>query len=133
MDPAGYNRYFLPRIQYGDRGAPKLYTVKEGPLSQYSEFLEHFRWYLENKCWAIAVNDEILYNGYIERTFRETILENMIIDKLHQNPESLFKDIKGKQKDVKIVLYMDDDELYFVIIHYYVSQEQIIVTEYASK
>ena len=131
MDPAGYDTQFLPRIQYGDRGPPKIYNIKEGALSQYSEFLDHFTWYLENKCWAIAVNDEILYNGYIERTFRETILENMIIDKLHQNPESLFSDIKEKRKDVKIVLYMGGYEPYFVILHHYVSQEQIIVTEYS--
>jgi hypothetical protein len=81
--------------------------------TEYINFCEFIEQVLSGDCWAVKVNDEILFNYFNEheKSYRDRILDDVIrqelIDDVHG---SLFVQLFRKNKDADIIIYMFGDE-----------------------
>ncbi len=72
----------------------------------FCEFIEHV---LSGDCWAVKVNDEILFNYFNEheKSYRDRIIDDVIrqelIDDVHS---SLLLQLFRKNKDADLIIYM---------------------------
>jgi hypothetical protein len=79
----------------------------------YINFCEFIEEVLSGDCWAVKVNDEILFNYFNEheKSYRDRILDDVIRQELIDDIDSsLFLQLFRKNKDVDIVIYMFGNE-----------------------
>jgi hypothetical protein len=127
MDPLNFAENDLPKIEYTEKHASKTYILNDS--NDYSKFKEEFLEYVSADCHAITLNDEIIYNGYKEKSVKETLQEDMIRNMIIENPHSLFVNIFRKNKDAHVIVYMFGNNPWFVAV-YYKSDLDILTIEY---
>ena len=92
--------------------------------TEYINFCEFIEQVLSGDCWAVKVNDEILFNYFNEheKSYRDRILDDVIrqelIDDVHG---SLFVQLFRKNKDADIIIYMFGDETWAYKIEFIVN------------
>jgi len=130
MDPPNFAENKLPKIEYFEMQRPKSYYIED--KKQYHDFKEEFISYVDADCHAIVVDDEILYNSYIEKSVRESIEDDVIRDKITANPHALFVNLFRKEKNAKVIIYMFGKYPWFVAIYYNAERKLIDVEYYKS-
>jgi len=131
MDPINFAEHNLPKIEYTVKDAPKTYNLIDS--NDYSKFKGEFITYVSADCHAITLDNEIIYNGYKEKSIRETLQEDMIRNMIIENPHSLFVNIFRKNTDAHVIVYMFSDNPWFVAIYYRSDLETLTIEYYKSK
>lgn len=80
--------------------------------NSYQEFQELLKEYLGSDCWALEMNDQMLFNHYMDeqRNIRETILDNIIRENILENPHSnllVYLHRLGQDSNIKIHMFQD--------------------------
>ncbi len=90
-------------------------------LDSYQEFQDLFKQYLEADCWALQIDEEYIFNNYLDdqRTLRENINDQIIRDKIIENPHSnLFVYLHRMHKNCEIKIHMFGDHSLLIRILY---------------
>ena len=120
----------LPKIDYTAMDTPsKCYCLNDE--IQYKELQEIILEHIEGDCWAVTVNDEILYNFYEQKSKREQILDSLVRNEIVENMHSsLFVELIRNKQDGKIVLYMFGYQATWFMIIYYSFARELFTVEY---
>lgn len=127
MDPVDYAIHSLPKIEYTEKLPSVTYAIID--REQYNEFKDDFISYISGDCYAITLNDEIIFNMYKEQLVRDDYLDEMIREKIIDTPDVLFNKIFRKNESARVIVYMSGEDPYFVAV-YYTPKYQIITVEY---
>ena len=127
MDPANFADHMLPKIEYTQLKAPFSYSVDSKPC--YDEFCQEFIACVSGDCHAITVNDEILYNSYESKSIRETLQDDMIREKIIENPHSLFVNLFRKKENAHVIIYMLGKTPWFLAVYYH-DEMRLLTLEY---
>jgi hypothetical protein len=127
MDPLNFAENSLPKIEYNEKHPSVLYYIDD--KKQYADFKKEFIDYVSADCHAITLDDEILYNSYNDKSVRERLQDDMIRDKIMENPHSLFVNIFRKRRDARVIIYMFGTYPWFIAI-YYNSARNLLTVEY---
>lgn len=92
---------------------------------EYGEFLEVVKDYVGGDCWAIKVNDEVLFDCYKDLSLKEQLQASILRDKIVDCPHLLFTDMFTKKKDSMIVIDMHSNAALVVKITYRASDETL--------
>jgi len=130
MDPPNFAENSLPKIEYNEKNRPMSYYIED--KKQYHAFKDEFISYVGADCHAIVVDDEILYNSYIEKSIRERLQDDLIRDKIITNPHALFVNLFRNGKNAKVIVYMFGNYPWFVAIYYNAERKLIDVEYYKS-
>jgi len=87
------NLHGIPQIDYTTNGEDNLEVENKcaGKYSNLEEFYKLFSELIGSDCWALKVNDEIIFNHYDKnRPLRERLCDNVIRENLIANPQNLF-------------------------------------------
>jgi hypothetical protein len=79
----------------------------------YLNFCEFVEEILSGDCWAVKVNDEILFNYFNEheKSYRDRILDDVVRQELIEDVHSsLFLQLFRRNKSADITIYMFGDE-----------------------
>ena len=119
MDPSGYAEHSLPKIEYIQKHPSVTFALND--RQQYNEFRDEISLYFSGDCWAITINDEILYNAYEEKSVKAQIQDEIVRGKIIENPLILLR------KAGRVIIYLFGDTPWFVAIHY---ENDIATVEY---
>ena len=97
MDPANFAEHNLPKIEYYEMKPSKTYSVKS--KSCYADFGDEFVECVSGDCYAITVDDEILYNAYEQKSIRDSLQDDSIRQMIISNPHDLFVKLFRKKKE----------------------------------
>lgn len=87
--------------------------------ASYADFLKDTTEIIESDCRAFIVDGEIFWNSYSNKTYLQTINEDIVRSHLIQNAHSLFCQINRSNKNVKIQIYMFPyDSAYCIWVSY---------------
>lgn len=120
----------LPKIDYTAMDTPsKCYSLNDD--LQYKELKENISEHIEGDCWAVTVNDEILYNSYEPKSPRDKILDSLVRNEITENIHgSLFVELIRSKQDGKIVLYMFGINATWFMVIYYSAVRELFTVEY---
>lgn len=107
---------YLPKIEYTEKRPSTIYIPDD--QKQYQDFLGRVQEFIVGDCWAIVINDEILFNSYKPMTVKEQIQDNIIRHELREYPNTIFIDMIKKKKNGRVDIYMYGDTPWFVVIHF---------------
>ncbi len=75
--------------------------------------------YVGSDCWAVVVDDEILFNNYDRIGMRDKIINNQIRDKIIENPHTnLLVNLLRNKKDSLIRIYLFGSQSWTLNIEY---------------
>jgi hypothetical protein len=120
----------LPAVEFNEKRDPENYHAKV-PY-RYEAFLERMRELLVGDCFAVTVNDEVVYNRIAQKPIRERILDTVVRDAFMANPHAIFGPVLDKYQNSIIKLYMYSDAPWFVYIVYNPDTEVFRVSYYKS-
>ena len=100
-----------------------IYHVKN--TDEYADFLETLKEYVGGDCWAIKVNDEVLFDCYKDLSLKEQLQASILRDKIVDCPHLLFTDMFTKKKDSTIIIDMHSNVSLVVKITYRASDETL--------
>jgi hypothetical protein len=120
---------YLPKITFIPMDiATKAYSVNDH--TQYNQLCEIISEHINGDCWAVKLNNEILYNFYEPKGHRQRILDNMIRNEISENIHtSLFVNMFRNNQDGTIILYMFGEATWFMIINY-IHKTECVTIEY---
>lgn len=86
----------------------------------YNEFLEIVQEYLDtNQCYALLVDDEIFWNYYTQNiTNNQSLIQNILRQKITEDPHLLFQELHEKTNISKVILYMYEINPYKIVFTY---------------
>jgi hypothetical protein len=120
----------LPAVEFNEKRDPEIYHANV-PY-RYEAFLQRMRELLVGDCFAITVNDEVVYNRIVQKPVRERILDRLVRDVFTSNPHVIFEPIFDKYENSIIKFYMYPDAPWFVYIVYNPDTEVLRVSYYKS-
>jgi len=113
----------VPTPNSGDCPVGTIYHANKS--GEYADFLEILTDYLGPDCWAIKVNDEVLFNFYNDMSVKERIQLSILHDKIADYPHILFMDMFTKKKDSTIMIDMYSNANLVVKITYRATDETL--------
>ena len=116
MDPANFAEHSLPKIEYIEKHPSNTYAYLDAV--QYKEFQDEILNYVSGDCYAITLDDEILYNSYKEKSVREQLQDDMIRDKIIDDPHRLFVKLFRKNVSARVIVYLFGENPWFVAVYY---------------
>jgi hypothetical protein len=60
------------------------------PEAYHGEFLKEFAENISADSWALTVDDEIIFNEYVEKSIKERIMEGVLRNRIADEPHQLF-------------------------------------------
>ena len=97
----------LPRIKKLEDADYQCYVYYKDNDGSYKDFLKHVRQIISSDARAFVVNDEIFWNSYPEKSYLQTINEDIVRSHLLETPHSsLFCKINRSEESVDIQIYM---------------------------
>jgi hypothetical protein len=112
------DKYVMDREKFGT-----TYHVKN--TDEYGDFLEVVKEYVGGDCWAIKVNDEVLFDCYKDLSLKEQLQASILRDKMVDCPHLLFTDMFIKKKDGTIIINMYSQNTMVVKITYKAADETL--------
>jgi hypothetical protein len=106
-----------------DTSLGTIYHVKN--TDEYGEFLETLKEYVGGDCWAIKVNDEVLFDCYKDLSHKEQLQVSILRDKIVDCPHLLFTDMFTMKKDSTIMIDMYSNVSLVVKITYKAKDETL--------
>lgn len=103
---------FLPRIKKLEDADYECYVYYKDNDGSYNEFLKHVTKIISSDARAFVVNDEIFWNSYPEKSYLQTINEDIVRSHLIENPHSLFCQINRSEENVDIQICMFPHKTY---------------------
>jgi len=100
-------------------------TYHANNTDEYGEFLEVVKDYVNGDCWAIKVDEEVLFNCYQDMSLKEQLQASILRDKMVDCPHLLFTDMFTKKKDGTIMIDMHSNVSLVVKITYRASDETL--------
>lgn len=91
-----------------------LYDTEEDREKEdgYHAFLEVVKEMINGSCRAVVLDEEVIFNTYGEMTYRESILEYIIREKIAEEPHRhLICPLFRKNKDFSLEIYCCDWKL----------------------
>ena len=122
----------LPPIEY-ILMQPSYSVDIRNPEAYHGEFLKELAENISADSWALTVDDEIIFNEYVEKTVKEQIMEGVLRNRIADEPHQLFLDMFRNKKDGTVTVYMFGDCPWFLVIHYDAVNNSLIVSQYMSK
>jgi hypothetical protein len=89
-------------------------------VNMYTEFYKMLKEHIEADCWAMTIDQEILWNTYNEdsMTYKQLLTENNIRTTVSKNPHNLLCHIFRKDRPARIAIYMFESHSWGIIINY---------------
>lgn len=87
---------------------------------------------LVGDCWAVDVNDNLLFNLYEKKSLRDTIIDKLIRDKITKNPFCMLNDLMSRSSG-RIDIYMGGDIPWFVVCWYNASIDTCTIEYFMSE
>jgi hypothetical protein len=84
----------------------------------YDNFLNIFKELVSADCWALVVDDQMIFNSYQPKSLRNKLLDKIVRDYIIENPHSIFCELFRNKKNSKIVVYMFQVNTWFMVIDY---------------
>jgi hypothetical protein len=98
---------------------PKNFKVSfRSDTDEYIDLVKFISEIVGSDCWAFVVNDEVIFNGYVEQTFVDKLTDTIYKDKIIENPRSILMHINREDKDTTIEIYMFQNHPYKYVINY---------------
>jgi hypothetical protein len=98
---------------------PKGFKVSfKSNTDEYNEFTKFISEIVDADCIAFTINDEIIFNGYGQKTYVEKLVDTIFRDKIIENPSSILGHINRENKDVIIEIYLMYAHPYKYVINY---------------
>jgi len=122
----------LPEIEYKVLDTTQIIDCNNE--TQMETFYAHVKDLIGADCWAVKIDDEILFNSYntskpMLDKIQDRMVRNTLISDVHG---ALFVDLFRGQKERIIVLYMFGEKCWFYHIGYFDSTKVIHVNKYYS-
>jgi hypothetical protein len=133
MDPANYAAHMLPKIEYTEARRSKTYSIDSNYPSNYSEFCNEFKEYVSGDCYAITVNDEILYNSYEPKSIRDSLQDDMVRQMIIDAPHNFFAKLFRKKEDARVIVYIFGQTPLFLAAYYHAEKELLTLEYYKSQ
>ena len=95
---------------------PKTYHVDI--TNEYTELLNILTGLLYSDCWAMTVNDEILFSYDEPKPHREGVFDDLTRFQIAKNPHRILQKIQAAKTDSRVVLYMFKTGIWFMVIDY---------------
>ena len=109
----------LPPFETTTMKPSEIYSLKDKKQCSIFKtiFIECIK---DHDCWAIVINDEIIYNKYTTKKSFKTILEEENVkNTLCNNPiEMIYLFMNSNESDCKVCLYMLEENPYFITIKF---------------
>src|SRR6185437_2505466 len=78
--------------------------------------------YLSADCWALVVNDEVIYNAYVDKTVKENVMEDVMRSHIIKNPHAtMLCSLYRQSRDFVVRLFMFGTESWEVRLSYSVN------------
>lgn len=122
---------YLPKIEYNEKRQSTTYSVVN--KTDYENFLGRLKELLVGDCWAVVVDNEIIFNTYEPKSINAQIQENIIRREISNYPHTLFSNMLKQKKNCQYVLYMYGYETWYVIINYIANTDSLKVDYYKSQ
>ena len=119
----------LPPVDFNEMTEIELFSAIN---NDYNVFLFRIADIIAGECFAITVNNEVVFNKKSAVSPREKIIDSMVSSEIISNPHILFAPILERKLNTVIHLYMAPVVPWFVIIFYDPSTEELRVTFYKS-
>jgi hypothetical protein len=117
--------------------AGTLRAFRTNNKEEYPKLMELATEYIGADCWALTVNDEIIFNSYEtyqkEGTFNQDILNDIKHDAISDAPHRyLLCKINNSLVDIDVNIYMFGTDSYKLNIHYSAAEKTYTCTMYMS-
>jgi len=117
MNPTQYSENCLPKIEStAVATSSKKYVATDS--EQYAIFKKNLVKFISADCWAIVVNDEILYNLYKDKSVKENIQDTLFRNLMINDLDSVFRNAFCKEKDLHMIIYMFYESSEFLVCKY---------------
>lgn len=74
-------------------------------------------------CWAVVIDGEIIYNYYVDKSYKERLQDDLYRNLIIENPHSsIFMHMNRDKKEHKIELYVFGSNSFKYVITYTVNQ-----------
>lgn len=111
---------FTRKLDFENYNIKETYNMQE-LRSFYKDVISC---YTESDCWALTVNDEILWNSYKpDRSYKEIVEENITRQLIINNPHHVFVNVLLRNIDTTIIIYMFQYNSFGIHIEYKASDE----------
>ncbi len=123
----------LPVCNIADRPAT-TYELENN--DDYNDLIKQIENYVGADCWAVKVDDEIIFNSYNDATkiYKELITEDCIRGKIIESPHSsILVHINRRGVNAKFEIYMfPRPESYKIMILFEANQKKYTVQQFNS-
>jgi len=124
MDLLVYNVYIVNKMQslplvnlQGNYKEKSLFNLND--LKDYEELQKLIVSYVDGDCWALVLNDEILFNSYEqEKSIKETLTDKMLRDMIVKDPHRLCVQMHRLDHCSELVIYMYGEAPFTINIHF---------------
>lgn len=123
----------LPKVEHPYE--PEIEIVdgvkKEYDGDSYIEFQNMIKSFLGADCWAMTVDNELIFNSYLDnsKAIRSFIEEDLIRDKILKNPhENLLVYLHRRKKNAQIRIYMFYEDSWTINIDYIYSEKKFYIS-----
>lgn len=98
---------------------PKDFKVLfKSDTDEYKDLVKFISEIVAADCWAFVVNNEVIFNGYMDQTFVDKLTDTIYKDKIIENPRSILIHINSENKDTNIEIYLMHTYPYKYVINY---------------
>jgi hypothetical protein len=86
--------------------------------NEYDDFIQLFKDMISSDCWALVVDEQIIFNSYQNKSLRNKLLDKVVRNHIIDNPHSLLCELFVNKKDAKIVVYMFGQNSWFMVTNF---------------
>jgi hypothetical protein len=86
-----------------------LYYSRDIDKQSYKDLENLIKDFIGSDCWAVTIDDDVIFNSYPsnKKKIRDSIMEEMIRDKMIENPhENFLVYIHRRRQNAKVRIYM---------------------------
>ena len=130
-----FKKKMLPKVElpYNPEidGVNKEYFTSDEDKNSYESLKNMIKDFIGADCWAMSVNDEIIFNNYLDnsKSIRAFIEESVIRDKIWKDPhENLLVYIHRRKSNARIRIYMFYITTWTLNIDYVFSEKKFYVS-----
>jgi len=101
-----------------------LYYAPNLDSESYEQLEKLIQTFVGADCWAVTVNNQVLFNSYYKKNIRNYILDDMVRDRIIENPHAnLLVYLFRRKVDTRIRLYMFGGHTWTVNIDFKAKQK----------
>ena len=121
---------YLPTLEFNVKRDSDRFRANNA--GEYNSFLDRMAELLYGDCFAITVNNQVVYNNTAPNDVREVILDGIVRETIMNRPHLLFDAFFKKHLNGNVTMYFYSDAPWFVNIFYNGESELLDVRYYKS-